>query len=1249
MMPCSTKILTNKFFMEMKRLTILTAFAFLLGLTALHAQVEHTRVANFETTGQSLFDAGPALIQGDTFYMLKDNGKEARFFADWSIDLTPTDADGGDMPGIDVINKFGIDFDLYARYLINSGSTDIEYPTTIKFSVPANQTFGCGEEITINTSHTIDQGFSMDITEPGVEFAVGSEFNSGIFLGGRSCALDCTPHPVVCQTLCNPFPGTINEGNPSFEDANAGNYLNYLKPGFYDFLRVSSSDGLQFPWDLYGAPNPGVPTMTLPLDTDNIPGFEDLTNISGTIDNPMNELDGTDMMMGKAIVDNSNYHFMHMEFDPLQFQEYFTGIPLTFSGSIGPASMELDILSVPFILDGYMKGSFKFDPVLNTTLDFGREVSWKEMNGGTEVQSGTSQVINNFKIGNTLKLVFPDNEPLTLSPQISISNEFKTKMDLNFNASVGIRILSGNVSVEGLFDEDFAVVNTTIPIGSFPMPIIEKTFSMGGFDDLNLDPINLTPDMVPPAVTTKNITIYIPDAGGPVNIFPQDVVQSANDAHGGTVRYLDVTPKTFECANLGANNVQVTLDDNRCNPVTQAAVVTVVDRTKPTLACKSVTTYLDDNGVVQVQPQDAHASSWDNCGMVNIVSLLPNTFVCANLGPNTSVLTVNDGHGNVSTCNSTVTVIDNKPPVLVCQPKTVYLNDLGQGTIITSDVLQSAYDNCGVINVTNISQTAFDCDDLGAVLVTVYTNDSHGNNANCTAMVTVVDAVAPTVVCKNKVETFLNAAGIATITPADVFASGADNCGIVNLQSIVPNTFNCSNLGGNLVTLTVNDGHGNTGTCSMNNLSVMDIIKPTMQCRNVTLDLNANGQATLTPDQVNNGSFDNCSIVSMSLSQTFFTCEHLGSNTVTLTGFDPLVNSASCTATITVRDLIAPVTKCKSIIADLNANGMISIAPNKVNDNSFDNCAFSMVLSPNTFNCSNVGTQTVTLVSTDVSGNSSSCTAVVTVRDVTPPTSLCKNPSIYVNDQGVVNLSLAQVNNGSSDACGIASMTISQSAFDCSKIGSPRSVTMTVKDIHNNVSSCISYVSVKDTFAPTAICQNTTVNLGANGNVTVYTEALALESYDNCSVWSYSPAAKVYTTTNLGNNNLIVKVKDWSGNAATCFSTVTVLPYNSSNGNQEDTQNRDLYPITETTFDFSVFPNPASGETVTVKFDLPTEQAFTVQVFDIAGRMVYSHQGVGVVNENQLPIRLSGIAPGTYVLDFQSEGLKGQKKLIVQE
>ncbi len=79
-----------------------------------------------------------------------------------------------------------------------------------------------------------------------------------------------------------------------------------------------------------------------------------------------------------------------------------------------------------------------------------------------------------------------------------------------------------------------------------------------------------------------------------------------------------------------------------------------------------------------------------------------------------------------------------------------------------------------------------------------------------------VDNTPPSPVCRTTTVT-LNAAGTYTLLAADVFNQGAstDNCGTVNYVSASPASVNCSHLGQTIpVQVTVNDGNGNTATCT---------------------------------------------------------------------------------------------------------------------------------------------------------------------------------------------------------------------------------------------------------------------------------------------------------------------------------------------------------------------------------------------------------------------------------------------------
>jgi hypothetical protein len=167
-------------------------------------------------------------------------------------------------------------------------------------------------------------------------------------------------------------------------------------------------------------------------------------------------------------------------------------------------------------------------------------------------------------------------------------------------------------------------------------------------------------------------------------------------------------------------------------------------------------------------------------------------------------------------------------------------------------------------------------------------------------------------------------------------------------------------------------------------VTVADNTPPVVHTQNLTVYLDASGNAVITAAQVNNGSTDNCAISTMSLDKTNFNCSDVGVKTVTLTVTDASNNTATGTAAITVADNTKPTVIVQNISVTLGAGGTATITAAQVNNGSSDNCAIaSMVLDKTSFSCANIGSNTVTLTVTDVYGNSDFKTATVNVIGTT--------------------------------------------------------------------------------------------------------------------------------------------------------------------------------------------------------------------------------------------------------------------------
>ena len=245
------------------------------------------------------------------------------------------------------------------------------------------------------------------------------------------------------------------------------------------------------------------------------------------------------------------------------------------------------------------------------------------------------------------------------------------------------------------------------------------------------------------------------------------------------------------------------------------------------------------------------------------------------------------------------------------------------------------------------------------------------------------------------------------VVNTDLDPSFADNCtGSTVVNSITgTNTLNGASfgLGTTNVVWQVTDGAGNTATCNYD-VVVVDNEAPVAACQDITIQLNAAGNATIVPADIDNGSTDNCSIGGLSVSPNTFTCAEVGANTVTLTVLDNAGNSSTCTSTVTVEDNVLPNAICQDITVQLDAAGNATITGADIDNGSNDNCGIaSLAVAPNAFTCANIGGNPVTLTVSDINGNVSTCAATVTVEDNVPPVALCSDLTVTLDASGNAN------------------------------------------------------------------------------------------------------------------------------------------------------------------------------------------------------------------------------------------------------
>ncbi len=486
---------------------------------------------------------------------------------------------------------------------------------------------------------------------------------------------------------------------------------------------------------------------------------------------------------------------------------------------------------------------------------------------------------------------------------------------------------------------------------------------------------------------------------------------------------------------------------------------------------------------------------------------------------------------------------------------------------------------------------------------------------------------------------------------------------------------------------------------------------PTAIAQDVTISLDAIGFATVSPDEVNNGSFGDCGISSIFLDNTGFGCSQVGANTVTLTVVDANNETSTATAIITVLDELPPSILTQDITVYLDNTGSVNITPAQIDNGSADNCGIdSMFLSFDQFSCSSLGANTITLAMIDIHGNMNTGTATVTVADTLAPVASTQDVTVYLDANGMATLTPAQIDNGSSDNCEIDSIAVSMAQFDCSQIGT-HNITLTVADATGNSSINSAMVTVLDTIAPSFSCPNDIALFACDASSILVDYVLPVAT-DNCDmvgapVIVSGPAPG--DTMMVGLTTVVYEVTDSSGNVGTCSFNITLTQSNiivqvdsvfqATAGNDDGSisitvssgtapymyewiSNGVLVSTDEdptglpagnyevvvtdangcvTTFTVDVSTGIQDPELVSqvqvypnpttdnifVNMDLPIQSGNTIQVYSISGKLLL--EKTLNVGQQQLELNLSDFSNGVYLLQLTvNEGVV-TKRITVQK
>lgn len=364
-----------------------------------------------------------------------------------------------------------------------------------------------------------------------------------------------------------------------------------------------------------------------------------------------------------------------------------------------------------------------------------------------------------------------------------------------------------------------------------------------------------------------------------------------------------------------------------------------------------------------------------------------------------------------------------------------------------------------------------------------------------------------------------------------------------------------------MVTVTVTDEVGNSSSCTVN-VTVEDNINPTVSCLNPTVYLDATGNAAVTLADVLDADDDNCAVVSRTLSAESVSCADLDATTITLTVADEAGITASCDATVTVLDTLAPSAVCAAYTVELDASGNGTLEAADLDGGSADNCNdLTLSASATAFTCAELGDNTVTLTVADGSGNESTCDATVTVADNIAPSitcsddivSCCATQSAFVTDASDncdYTLSYA-----ASLADGTSISGDGGELLDYDFTPGISTVTFTATDGSGIATDCAVEVNISDATAPVAICiDDLNISLGTDGTVTIPADLFnggsfdigcnTAESYDvdvTVSVGGSAPAGSfTFDCSHTGEVAVTLFFTDCAGNTSQCTSVNSI-------------------------------------------------------------------------------------------------------------
>ncbi|MBK8568010.1 MAG: HYR domain-containing protein [Saprospiraceae bacterium] len=402
--------------------------------------------------------------------------------------------------------------------------------------------------------------------------------------------------------------------------------------------------------------------------------------------------------------------------------------------------------------------------------------------------------------------------------------------------------------------------------------------------------------------------------------------------------------------------------------------------------------------------KNAATANWSNQGL--IANVLCAIFENKGTLTNTSIFE-NEGFvyadspisPNLPANMGSAVVIEPGNTGSLCHNATVGLAANNTATVDGLDLANNQLDFCTgwTLLVNGLPSYSFNgCASVGPHIVNVSFIDPSGRTTICTAIVTVVDDLAPILSCQSTLTIQLGAGQCTAPANLALPTVLVENCAVT---SITNNALAMLPIGQTQVIWTATDQDGNAGFCSQT-VIVVDQLPPTINCppaKTLNTAPNQCGVLSQSPQIAGDPAFafDNCGTPTVSNNAP--TMLPLGNSTIIWTATDAFGNTSTCPQQITVIDATPPlIINCPPDITVQSQNTGCQAVATWGAAIATDNCSVpTQVFSISSGSVFNMGATPVTVLVSDASLNVATCQFIVTVADNQPPSwSNCPDNSI---------------------------------------------------------------------------------------------------------------------------------------------------------------------------------------------------------------------------------------------------------------